>query len=378
MVYYAPATGTAARRRCRLWQCVAASTVWALYAQGPAPGQQDDLHTEDVGAKLRRRWDELHAEDAGVFRFLLGDGNGSAHPVRPVGRFLAQYCPRRAQKRKLGRTVERVVSLRDASEFHFAKGSVAELLLALRDTDRDTEAGLAEQGSVRAWGDLASDAMAVLVNVSPILRHHLVLVPYLASLLPQVLSLDAMRAAAAFLQVGGPGLRLLYNALGGAASVNHLHFQGYFLPTDGVPAQLPLELADIAWRGPGLGELPAWPLHTAVVEATEAHHLAARAFRIVEQLLKQNVPHHLLLRLEDQVFRAYVVARRLQESFVSSRINVAVNEATGWFICKTPEEFQELTEQGATTLLRRWRLLESVWDELDVFGTAAATSREDL
>merc|ERR1712118_139120 len=71
----------------------------------------------------------------------------------------------------------------------------------------------------------------VFINVSPIEYGHLLLVPSLTESLPQVvrpqdLNLALHMAAAA----DNPFFRVGFNSLGAYATINHLHFQGYFLP----------------------------------------------------------------------------------------------------------------------------------------------------
>merc|ERR1711924_552869 len=71
----------------------------------------------------------------------------------------------------------------------------------------------------------------VFINVSPIEYGHLLLVPSVTESLPQVvrpqdLNLALHMAAAA----DNPFFRVGFNSLGAYATINHLHFQGYFLP----------------------------------------------------------------------------------------------------------------------------------------------------
>ena len=78
------------------------------------------------------------------------------------------------------------------------------------------------------------------MNVSPIMENHSILVPYIESNLPQMLSPELIELV---MQLDcQDGLKLLYNSLGANASVNHLHFHLMHLDTlDGLLDAFPIE-----------------------------------------------------------------------------------------------------------------------------------------
>eukprot|EP00928_Gymnodinium_smaydae_P089055 TRINITY_DN73058_c0_g1_i1.p1 TRINITY_DN73058_c0_g1~~TRINITY_DN73058_c0_g1_i1.p1 ORF type:complete len:365 (-),score=45.31 TRINITY_DN73058_c0_g1_i1:65-1102(-) len=325
------------------------------------PSESDN---QALDKALRSSWDHRHRHEPALFRFKL---SGKPVVLRQLGsQFLAQHCPGRAAKRPLGREVDRVATDFDDSKFHFAKANGRELLLAGRGND----------WADAVLPDLASNATAILINVSPILRYHFLLVPSLAALLPQVLTDASLVAAGHFLADVGHDVRLLFNSLGGASSVNHLHFQGYYMSVDGFPATLPLESEEVRWHSDDVGELISWPLHTVVVSASNAASMANLVFSVVKRLISFNIAHHLLLMRRDSRYVTYVVARRLQRTFDSRYINVAANEAVGWLICPDEAEFEKMTADKAVEMLARWRLPEETWDRLNVFGSARALHAE--
>lgn len=70
----------------------------------------------------------------------------------------------------------------------------------------------------------------VLINVSPIEYGHVLLVPRANDGIPQVVDQTSMLFALQCAhEVGNPFFRLGYNSLGAFGTINHLHFQGYFL-----------------------------------------------------------------------------------------------------------------------------------------------------
>eukprot|EP00929_Paragymnodinium_shiwhaense_P039088 TRINITY_DN20564_c0_g1_i3.p1 TRINITY_DN20564_c0_g1~~TRINITY_DN20564_c0_g1_i3.p1 ORF type:complete len:404 (+),score=84.27 TRINITY_DN20564_c0_g1_i3:202-1413(+) len=361
----------------RLFLLVAGSWSPARAAQPLAPQRAGGAWSEDgettLDVRLKAVWEDRQKEEPQLFRFKLD----ARVTLRDIGRFVAHLCPGRATKRPLGRDIDHVVSSFDAEKFHFGKVDSRELMTTF-------EAGTLvpeqfPQQAVQTTAKSAEDSMmsiarlppsttAIFLNVSPILRYHFVFAPFAASLLPQVLSREALQAAGAFLTHAGASCRLLYNSLGGAASVNHLHFQGYYMGGgDGFPALLPLERQPIAWRSKTLGQVPSWPLHTVVVSEKHFEDMATAAQKVIARLLQRNIAHHLLLVRKDGLYQTYIIARRLQHTFHSAFINVAVNEAVGWFICPDKKEYAGLNERQASSMLGRWRLSDEAWQAADVF-----------
>merc|ERR1712032_245944 len=91
--------------------------------------------------------------------------------------------------------------------------------------------------------------------------------------------------------------------------------------------------------------------------ATWLRTLARASYEFILQLLEREIAHHLLIA--DGGRRLYVVARRLQGHFDSTRINVAGNEAVGHFIAPNLEEFEAFSAKIAREMLLRWRLDDS-------------------
>lgn len=167
--------------------------------------------------------------------------------------------------------------------FSFLKISSQECLFTLSDTGINTTFTPHPSGPPAA-GTTDEFPDAVVVNVSPIFRHHSLYIPRVRECHPQYLTPFATAAAAAF-SARARSLVVGYNSLAAWASVNHLHFQ--IFPTGGVsgiPRTLPIfaapahpllvvlprgvhgaaggTSADGVPAGPGDGAAPA---HVAVV-----------------------------------------------------------------------------------------------------------------
>ncbi|HBQ38522.1 MAG TPA: hypothetical protein DD714_05980, partial [Candidatus Omnitrophica bacterium] len=136
-------------------------------------------------------------------------------------------------------------------------------------------------------------AFLVLVNNTPTIRHTILLTT--DERRPQILLHRDIQDALAM--VRNSRLRLWFNSLGAAASVNHFHFQGAY--ADELPAGLtafPVEQAPVAHLAVEgsvrIGVLAEYPAQSMVFESDNEGELAAVAFRLVNLLQVQNIPHN--------------------------------------------------------------------------------------
>ncbi|CAL9762432.1 unnamed protein product [Musa acuminata subsp. burmannicoides] len=140
--------------------------------------------------------------------------------------FVAQLNEgRHLKKRPTEFRVDRVLQPFDRAKFNFTKVGQEEVLFRF-------EPG--ESGSGRLLEDDAvGDANApnvVAINVSPIEYGHVLLIPRVLDCLPQRIDPDSFLLALHMAsEAGSPYFRLGYNSLGAFATINHLHFQAYFL-----------------------------------------------------------------------------------------------------------------------------------------------------
>ncbi|XP_072348821.1 GDP-D-glucose phosphorylase 1 [Scyliorhinus torazame] len=167
-------------------------------------------------AALRSAWDQRMS--AGCFRYRLPSAGLPSRRLPGPRRFLAQLNPQRATERRPPQDIRSLRQPFEPERFNFTRIPAREVVFRLR-----REAG-AEAGA-------EAQAEAVLViNVSPLERGHVLLLPEAARGLPQLLTREAaMRALELLFLSADPGLRLGFNSLGAAASVNHLHLHAYYL-----------------------------------------------------------------------------------------------------------------------------------------------------
>ncbi|NXJ16670.1 GDPP1 phosphorylase, partial [Odontophorus gujanensis] len=186
--------------------------------------REDEFILEGVswpGAALSRFDRELlgawqERMERGLFRYRLAE-----LPTRVLPgtmRLLAQLNVQRGTERRRPQAVHSLTQPFDPQQFNFTQIRPGEVLLRLR---RRTSAE-----SDRA----SADHVLVVINVSPLERGHVLLLPEPSLCLPQILTPELLRVGLeAVLLSAQPGFRVGFNSLGASASVNHLHLHGFYL-----------------------------------------------------------------------------------------------------------------------------------------------------
>lgn len=290
--------------------------------------------------------------ELGLFRYCLGELRTRTLPG-PVG-FVAQLNVERGVQRRRPQNIRSVGQAFDPREFNFNKIRPGEVLFRLRRREpRPPDAPPEED-------------VLVVINVSPLERGHVLLVPEPARGLPQRLLPGALRAGLdAVLLSSHPGFRVGFNSLGGLASVNHLHLHGYYLahrlPVEGAPSE-PLD--------PGghvhlLGAVPAPGfLFYTRGPGPGLEALVGRVCRATDYLTDREIAHNLFVTrgappgkasFSPTLTGVRVILWPRKASFgikEGEAFNVALCELAGHLPVKTPGDFSSLTEAAALALIQ--------------------------
>ncbi|KAM8804352.1 GDP-D-glucose phosphorylase 1 [Eudromia elegans] len=163
--------------------------------------------------------------ELGLFRYPLDELPTRVLPG-PL-HLVAQLNPHRAAQKRSAQPIYSLTQPFDPQHFNFTQIRPGEVLFRLR------------RASV---GCSPLDHVLVVINVSPLERGHVLLLPEPALRLPQLLTAELLRAGLdAVLLSAHPGFRVGFNSLGAFASVNHLHLHGFYmrcaLPVEAAPAE---------------------------------------------------------------------------------------------------------------------------------------------
>ncbi|KAG8472470.1 hypothetical protein CXB51_034277 [Gossypium anomalum] len=176
--------------------------------------------------------------------------------------FIAQLNEgRHLKKRPTEFRVDKVLQPFDGNKFNFTKVGQEEVLFQFEAS---------EDGEVQFFPNAPIDVENH--QVSPIEYGHVLLIPRILECLPQRIDRESFLLALYMAaEAGNPYFRLGYNSLGAFATINHLHFQAYYLavafPIEKAPTKKITTLND----GVIISELLKYPVRGVVFEGAFGH-----------------------------------------------------------------------------------------------------------
>ncbi len=314
-------------------------------------------------ARALAAWDA--AERAGLFRYSVAEDTETRVLPGPYS-FVAQVNEGRAtKKRPTEFRVDRVIQPFDPAKFNFQKAAQNEVLFALDFDPQLRHAAFHPRAPVGREG--APSPHLVFINVSPIEYGHLLLVPSATESLPQVVRPQDLGLALHMVAAAdNPFFRVGFNSLGAYATINHLHFQGYFLPHS-----FPCERAPVRplfRRGNvAVGRLEDYPVNGVVFEASNClDELAQVAGSFCARLSTANVPHNLMIfdrgarvMVFPQCFAEKQARGEVPEDVLETGVNPACFEIAGHIVYKRQEDYVHASQEAACRLLAEVSLPEA-------------------
>jgi hypothetical protein len=232
------------------------------------------------------------------------------------------------------------------------------------------------------------------------MRGHLLCVFDLNALHPQSLTFGMLRLAAGVGPlVARADFALGFNSAGAWSSVNHCHFQGYWMDGISVHAglgsrdQFPVVLqprdvlfcAAVDESQVAVSRLVHWPMRCLVIEqfesdvegstpTTDSGAVLRVTWQLIHILQTQGIPHNLLLvwrpRLQVIVFPRQPQQENAMGRFTANdsgqQLRFAVAEVSGLVVTGGPSMFSELTESIYADIMRHELSLDEVRDAVGV------------
>ncbi|KAK9844518.1 hypothetical protein WJX74_003514 [Apatococcus lobatus] len=272
--------------------------------------------------------------------------------------FVAQLNEGRgSKKRPTEFRVDKVDQPFDEGKFNFKKALQQEVLFQF---DASAPGGLTYSASA----PVSQSPNLVFINISPIEYGHVLLVPRVLDGLHQVVDQRSMQLALNLChESNNPYFRLCYNSLGAFGTVNHLHFQAYFLAAPFAVERVPVEPIPAAkglYSNIIISRLLQYPVRGLVFEADESAALLAPAVAAAcQRLTAANIPHNLFVVdcgqrvfLFPNAFAGAKAAGRVPKDLLDTMVDPAGFEICGHIIMKRAEDYEDLSQQSI------WRLLE--------------------
>uniref|UniRef100_A0A1D1Z137 GDP-L-galactose phosphorylase 1 n=2 Tax=Anthurium amnicola TaxID=1678845 RepID=A0A1D1Z137_9ARAE len=329
-------------------------------------GGEEETQFSFLDTLLLGQWEERMQR--GLFRYDVTACETKVIPGK-YG-FIAQLNEgRHLKKRPTEFRVDKVLQPFDGSKFNFTKVGREEFLFMFEESNGG-ESRYFESAPVETGRKPCS---VVAINVSPIEYGHVLLIPHILDCLPQRIDHESFLLALYMAaEAGNPYFRLGYNSLGAFATINHLHFQAYYLslpfPVEKAPTQKVVALASEV----KILQLLEYPVRGFVFEGgTSLQELSNAASDACIFLQDNNIPYNLLISdsgnrifLFPQCYTQKQALGEVNQELLDTQVNPAVWEIGGHMVLKRKEDYEEASEEHAWRLLAEVSLSEERFQEV--------------
>ncbi|KAK9689329.1 hypothetical protein RND81_09G052800 [Saponaria officinalis] len=297
--------------------------------------------------------------------------------------FVAQLNEgRHLKKRPTEFQVDKVLQPFDGNKFNFTKVGQEEVLFQF-EASEDGEVHFIPSAPI----DVENSPSVVAINVSPIEYGHVLLIPRIFECLPQRIDYESFLLALYMaVEAGNPYFRVGYNSLGAFATINHLHFQAYYLampfPIEKAPTKKITVIHEVK-----IFELLQYPVRGLVFEGGNSLQDLAKVVSDACIFLQDtNVPYNVLIAdsgrrifLLPQCYAEKQALGEVSSELLDTQVNPAVWEISGHMVLKRKKDFNEASEENAWRLLAEVSLSEPRFEEVKamVFDAIACRAEEE-
>ncbi|KAK3908189.1 GDP-D-glucose phosphorylase 1 [Frankliniella fusca] len=288
--------------------------------------------------KLLTKW--ANAVKNGYFRYKLNIQGSAVVPGK--WRFFKELNVERGESRRKPQEFYSVNQPFNAALFNFTRIRDEEILFQIKMNE--------------ALGNSESQVNDyIAINVSPLCEGHCLILPCVEKMHPQALTQYSIEMTLCLLlQSSSPTLRIAFNSLCGAASVNHLHLHCLYVTKPMILEYLDLEV----FEGPCY-QMVNYPARGFVFQGSadspdDLKSVARNVFKLTSFLHSQNEAHNVTMtrsKLSESdkylaYFRVYVWVRKpVVGAKVMSGFNPAALELFGYFTFKNEELYKNAEEK---------------------------------
>ncbi|CAH2069903.1 unnamed protein product [Thlaspi arvense] len=288
--------------------------------------------------------------------------------------FIAQLNEgRHLKKRPTEFRVDKVLQPFDGSKFNFTKVGQEELLFQFEADDDDDD-----DSEIQFFPNMPLDAdnspSVVAINVSPIEYGHVLLIPRVLDCLPQRIDHKSLLLAIQMAsEAANPYFRLGYNSLGAFATINHLHFQAYYLAMPFPIEKAPSLKISTTNEGVKISRLLNYPVRGLLFEGGSfIKDLSDAVTNASVCLQNNNIPFNILISdsgkrifLLPQCYAEKQALGEVSSKLLDTQVNPAVWEMSGHMVLKRIEDYEGASEEKAWSLLAEVSLSEERFKEVN-------------
>lgn len=331
---------------------------------------------------LLGKWEERTRQ--GLFRYDVTQCETKIIPGN-YG-FIAQLNQgRHLKKRPTEFRVDQVLQPFDDNKFNFTKVGQEEVLFRF-------EQGKSNRSSFYSSSPVNADSNApniVAINVSPIEYGHVLLIPRVLDCLPQRIDHESFLLALHMAKLASePSFRLGYNSLAAFATINHLHFQAYYLsvpfPVEKAHTQRITIGKELPENGVVVSQLLNYPVRGFVFEGgSKLRNLSNVVASSCISLQNKNIPFNVLIAdcgkrifLFPQCYAQKQALGEVSDELLDTQVNPAVWEISGHMVLKRRKDYDDASEKNALRLLAEVSLSEERFEEVKAHILEAAGLQE--
>ncbi|KAL8456481.1 hypothetical protein ACS0TY_034627 [Phlomoides rotata] len=279
--------------------------------------------------------------------------------------FIAQLNEgRHLKKRPTEFCVNKVLQPFDESKFNFTKVGQEEVLFQF-EASEDDEVHFYPNApiDVERYCHQRMLTLRIIPSGSPIEYGHVLLIPRILERLPQSIdSENFLLALHMAVEAGDPYFRLGYNSLGAFATINHLHFQAYYLAMLFPIEKAPSKQITVTSNGVEISNIISYSVRGLIFEGGNTlEDLSNVISGSCVSLKENNIPYNVLIAdfgkwvfLFPQCYAEKQALGKMSSELLETQVNPAVWEISGHMVLKRKEDYEEACEQNA------WRLLAEV------------------
>ncbi|KAI4366167.1 hypothetical protein MLD38_022080 [Melastoma candidum] len=360
-------------RNCLRGCCIqgAKLPLYAFKGEGDVPtkglveARTKEAPVQFLESLLLGEWEDRM--EKGLFRYDVTACETKVIPGR-YG-FIAQLNEgRHLKKRPTEFRVDKVLQPFDGSKFNFTKVGQEEVLFQF-EASEDGEIQFYPNAPI----DVENSPSVVAINVSPIEYGHVLLIPRILECLPQRIDRESFLLALHMAtEAGNPHFRLGYNSLGAFATINHLHFQAYYLASSFPIEKAPTKQISSLELGVKMLKLLDYPVRGLVFEG--GNSLRDLAYAVSDAcicLQDSNIPYNVLIAdsgkrifLLPQCYAEKQALGEVNAELLDTQVNPAVWEISGHMVLKRKEDYEGASEENAWRLLAEVSLSEERFEEV--------------
>ncbi|KAM5555143.1 GDP-L-galactose phosphorylase 2-like [Rosa sericea] len=349
--------------------------LYAFKKQNNSPGdEKQEAPIAFLDSLVLGEWEDRMKK--GLFRYDVTACETKVIPGQ-FGFIVQLNEGRHLKKRPTEFRVDKVLQPFDGNKFNFTKVGQEEVLFQF-EASEDGEVQFHPNAPI----DVENSPSVVAINVSPIEYGHVLLIPRILESLPQRIDREsfllALHMAA---EAGSPYFRLGYNSLGAFATINHLHFQAYYLALTFPIEKAPTKKITSLDVGVKISELLSYPVRGLVFEGGNTlEDLSNSVSDACICLQENNIAFNVLISdcgkrifLLPQCYSEKQALGEVRAELLDTQVNPAVWEISGHMVLKRKKDYDEASDENARKLLAEVSLSEERFHEVNalIFGAIA-------